>query len=210
MVMFDSGGERNSGLIRGRSQVLLLWVRNVKFMTSMNVICKISESWLFQTAQDKSPSVQKSCQWIEIQRLGIFTMFLVVFWRHLCNIYAILSPRLSCVAIEHCRLKDVGNPFHDYMMDFVSWAVELYSEWLICQKDLLSQLSSLNGKRLLCHWNKNSPCHVDSIIVIGRSHRFPFLVLVQYDSARSTWIFRYVRTQWFSSSRGHHHDKRKI
>ena len=75
-----------------------------------------------------------------------------------------------------------GNPFRVSKVVSAAQAVELYGEWLISQKDLLSQLPSLDGRRLLCHCNKNSPCHVDSIIATWRSHRIPL-----FPRVRSMW-----------------------
>ena len=64
----------------------------------------------------------------------------------------------------------------------VARAVDLYAKLLPTQKNLLSQLTSLDGKRLLCHCSVNSPCHVDAVITVWRNHRLPKLVRV-----RSMW-----------------------
>ena len=65
------------------------------------------------------------------------------------------------------------NPFRVSEVGSAARAVELYAKWLISQKDLLFQLPYLDGKRLLCHCKGSSPCHIDSLIAIWRSHRLP-------------------------------------
>ena len=58
-----------------------------------------------------------------------------------------------------------SNPFRVSEVGSAARAVKLYGEWLVTQKDLLRQLPRLDGKRLLCHCNKSSPCH------LGLSHQ---------------------------------------
>ena len=74
------------------------------------------------------------------------------------------------------------NPFRVSKVGSAARAVELYAKWLITQKDLLFQLL-LDGKRLLCHCNGSSPCHIDSLIAIWRSHRLPLLFSSAIDVA---------------------------
>ena len=77
--------------------------------------------------------------------------------------------------------RHLGEPFRVSEIGSAARAVELYAKWLITQKDLLF-LPWLDGKRLLCHCKGSSPCHIDSLIAIWRSHRLllPFRV-------RSMW-----------------------
>ena len=65
------------------------------------------------------------------------------------------------------------NPFRVSEVGSAARAVKLYGVWLVTQKDLLRQLPRLDGKRLLCHCHKSSPCHVDALTSTWRSHRSP-------------------------------------
>ena len=66
-----------------------------------------------------------------------------------------------------------GTPFRESEVGSAARAVELYTKWLFTRKDLLSQLPSSDGKRLLCHCKSNSPCHVGALIATWQSHRWP-------------------------------------
>ena len=66
--------------------------------------------------------------------------------------------------------------------DVVSHQEMPRARWLLTRKGFLCQLPSLDGKRLLCQCSKSSPCHVDVLIAVWRSHRLPMSSRV-----RSTW-----------------------
>lgn len=51
-----------------------------------------------------------------------------------------------------------ANPFRAQRVGGAAKAVELYSEWLPQQTDLMRQLPRLHGKRLGC-WCEQPPCH---------------------------------------------------